>query len=84
MDGNPVVTWKQYGRVRSKLADLMDAKGLTRNAVAQMVHTRFEVIDRLYSDQSERVDLDILARICFVLDCDVKDLLEYDKAGAGR
>ena len=55
---------------------------MTRGYVARMVQTRFEVIDRWYEGSLERIDLDVLARICRVLSCEVQDILEVAKERA--
>ncbi|MBQ1947992.1 MAG: helix-turn-helix transcriptional regulator [Clostridia bacterium] len=57
----------------------MDARGITRNALAKKINTRFEVISRWYNGDVESMDLDILARILFVLDCSIEDILTYEK-----
>lgn len=57
----------------------MDARGITRNKLARSINARFEVIDKWYNNDVEKLDLDILARICFVLNCSISDLLEYEK-----
>ena len=74
---NTVKMTKDYGKIKLRLRELMDKKGVTRNNLARKVDVRFEVIDRWYSGDIEKMDLDILARICFVMDCSVKDILEY-------
>ena len=50
---------------------------MTRNALARAINTRFEVVDKWYNDQVEKIDADVLARICFVLHCPVEAILEY-------
>ncbi|HWP79266.1 MAG TPA: helix-turn-helix transcriptional regulator [Candidatus Acidoferrum sp.] len=77
---NSVLQRKAYGRVRLKLKELLDARGMTRNHLARKIDTRFEVVDKWYKDQVENIDADILARICFALDCGVADILEYTKS----
>ena len=47
----------------------MDARGITRNRMARMIDVRYEVIDKWYKGTVERIDADILARLCFVLGC---------------
>lgn len=37
--------------------------------LAKAINARFEVIDRWYDGHVEKIDADILARICFVLEC---------------
>lgn len=77
METQSVVLMQNYGRVRIKLRQVMDARGISRNRLARMVNTRYEVIDKWYQGSLEKIDADILARICFVLRCQVKDILEY-------
>ncbi len=52
---------------------------IPRNELARAIGTRFEVIDKWYSGDVSRIDADILARICYVLDCQVQDILTYEK-----
>lgn len=73
------LTLRDYGHVRINLKELMDKDGITRYALAKSVATRFEVIDKWYNGNVERIDLDVLARICFVLNCKIEDILIYEK-----
>ncbi|MEN6472071.1 MAG: helix-turn-helix transcriptional regulator [Clostridiaceae bacterium] len=78
---NSIVTVKDYGNIVYCFADVMDAKGITRNRLALLAGMRFEVADRLYKGITERMDMDILARVCYVLDCEVGDVIQYRKPG---
>ena len=73
-----IVYLKEYGKINLKLKEYMDERKITRNALAKRVNTRFEVIDKWYNNRIENIDLDILARICFVLSCDTNDILKYE------
>ena len=55
----------------------MDEKGITRNSLARAINARFEVINKWYNGNVEKIDADILARICFVLDCEPVDIIKY-------
>jgi len=71
----------EYGRVRVKLAEVMDKKGITRNRLQTLTGANYAVITRYYKSEIKRVDmvdLDFLARVCYALDCKVEDLLEYE------
>lgn len=57
----------------------MEVKGVTRNKLATLTGIRFEVADRLYKGTVERLDMDVLARVCFALDCRIEDVIEYNK-----
>ena len=76
---NSVIVTKEYGAIKLKLKEIMDKKSISRNNLARSVNVRFEVIDRWYNGNVEKIDLDILSRICFVLDCKIDDILEYIK-----
>ena len=53
-------TINEYGTVELKLKELMDARGITRNALARAIDTRFEVIDKWYHGHVEKIDTDII------------------------
>ena len=72
-----VLQRKEYGRIKLKLKEQLDSRGMTRNYLARKIDARFEVVDKWYNDQIEKIDTDILARICFVLECRVEDIMEY-------
>lgn len=77
-----IISYKthEYGEIRLKLKERMDEKGLTRNGLRTLTGIKYDVIDRYYkAERVELVDLDFLAKVCFVLDCKVEDLLEYQK-----
>ena len=74
-----VITINDYGKITVHIREIMDSKGMTRNYLAKAANTRFEVIDKWYNGQLEKMDLDVLARICYVLDCSPADIIKYNK-----
>ena len=72
-----VITINDYGKITVHIKEIMDSKGITRNYLAKASNTRFEVINKWYNEQVEKMDLDILARICYVLDCSPADIIKY-------
>ncbi len=71
---------EEYGSVRIRLAEVMDARGITRNRLRTLTGAKYDVINRYYKGEDiARVDLDFLARVCYVLECDIPDLLEYQR-----
>lgn len=69
----------QYGSIKISLKKYMDSENITRNALAKAINTRFEVIDKWYNGYVEKIDADILARICYVLDCTPGDIIQYSQ-----
>lgn len=68
----------EYGKISIHLKEIMDSKKMTRNYLARVSNTRFEVINKWYHNDVEKMDLDILARICYVLECAPADIIRYD------
>ena len=65
-----------YGFVRLKLMDIMQEQNNKLACRAEMQRTQLKAYMK---NEVQRVDLAILARLCYVLDCDITDLLEYQK-----
>lgn len=75
--GKEIYTINEYGNIEVNIKKYMDAKGITRNALARAINARFEVIDKWYGGHVEKIDADILARICYVLECTPGDIISY-------
>ena len=77
---NSLVIIKEYGFVKVKLAEMLDERGITRNKLSTLIGGKYDVINRYYKAENiTMVDIDLFARICYVLDCNITDLLEYVK-----
>ena len=71
---------KDYGRVKVKLAEVLEQRGITRNRLRTLTGVKYEVIDRYFKGENViMADLDFLAKVCCVLACKIEDLLEYQK-----
>lgn len=69
---------RDYGRIEVKLKDQLDRRQMTRNRLRTLTGVKYDVIDRYYRGVDiQMVDLDFLAKVCYVFDCQIADLLEY-------
>ena len=50
-----IYTINNYGTIKINLKALMDERGMTRNALAKAINTRFEVIDKWYHGHVEKI-----------------------------
>jgi len=75
--GNSIYVPQNYGKVLFSFGKVMDEKKINRNQLANRAGIRFEVADRFYNGNIERLDIDVLARICFVLDCNIADVMTF-------
>ncbi len=72
-----VITINKYGKIYLCLKEVMNAKKITRNNISKATDTRFEVINKWYKNDVKKLDLDVLARICYVLECSPGDIIKY-------
>lgn len=77
---NKLFTINQYGKITIDIKTIMDEKYINRNMLARAINARFEVIDKWYNGHVEKIDADILARICFVLECTPGDIIRYTES----
>ncbi|MFT3951282.1 MAG: helix-turn-helix transcriptional regulator [Oscillospiraceae bacterium] len=78
-DPKSLVSIREYGHIKVKLADMMHARKITRNKLSTLIGVKYDVIDRYYKAENiVMVDLDLFAKICCVLECKIQDILEYE------
>ena len=77
MKERAVLVRANYGHVELRLKEVMDERGISRNQLAKLIDARVEVVGKWYKGEVEKMDLDILARICYALDCTTEDLIRY-------
>ncbi|MDR1206186.1 MAG: helix-turn-helix transcriptional regulator [Peptococcaceae bacterium] len=78
--GDSIFTLKEYGHVVITLKDVMDKQGMTRNRLANLTGLVYNSVNRYYQNAPiSSVDLDVLAKICYVLNCEIKDVLRYER-----
>ena len=70
---------KDYGKIRFTIKEVMDLKNINRNQLSKLVDVRFEVANKWYNGNIERLDIDVLTKICYALDCEISDLMVYEK-----
>lgn len=73
-----VVNLSSYGKISIHLRELIKEKGITRYRLAKLADTRFEVVEKWCSGTVERIDSDVLARFCYILDCEITDIIKYN------
>lgn len=78
MDNN-IYTLKDYGKLEITLKEVLDRKNISRNKLCTMIAANYDLVNRYYHNRVIRIDIDIIARMCFALDCDVSDILKYRK-----
>lgn len=78
MDNN-IYILKDYGKVEIVLKDILEKKNISRNKLCTMIATNYDLVNRYYNNKVIRIDLDIIARMCYPLECNITDILKYKK-----
>ena len=74
---NTIYTLKNYGKININLKQIIDSKKISRSKLSNMVALSYDLINRYYNNKVNRVDLDVIARFCYVLNCNISDILVY-------
>ena len=67
----------EYGEIKVKLDDILKEKNISTYELSSKANIRFQTIQALRENKSTRIDLGVLAKICYVLECNVSDIIEY-------
>ena len=78
LEAQGILTQKQYGRIILKLDEMRRARNLSKNKLSNMMGVNYGILLR-YCNNNDfgLVDFDFLARACYVLRCDIADIVEY-------
>ena len=67
----------EFGSIRLKLDEVMKKQNISINKLAFRSEMQRTQLKAYRDNKIQRVDLSVLARLCFALDCDLHDLIEY-------
>ena len=73
----PVIYEVQYVKIKTKLDKIMTERNISNYELSNKSNIRFQTIQGLREDTASRVDFDVLAKICYALNCKVEDIIEY-------
>ncbi len=68
---------ERYGTIRINLAKLIEENGISKNKLSQRAEMQRTQLNRYCNNTIARLDIDVLARLCTVLECEIGDLLEF-------
>lgn len=69
---------KNYGKVEIKLRTIMDKNNITIYKMSKLADLKYNTVKSYYNNcPITRVDLDVISKLCYVLECKIEDILEY-------
>jgi len=66
-----------YGHFDIVLADFLKEKGISKNQLSEKANLQRTQLNSYCKNNIKRPDLDVLARICYALDCELSDIIRY-------
>lgn len=66
-----------YGEIQFHIKEVMDAQGLSIKGVSECADMQRTQLKTYVDGTLQVIDLDVLARLCHTLSCDVGELLAY-------
>ncbi len=72
-----IITYVDYGHIRYNIKTLMKKRNLSKSQMVKRTGLHHQVIERYTNDDITRFDRDILAKICYILDCKLEDIMTY-------
>lgn len=73
-----VYEYKKLGNIKIKLNDIMDSRKISTYELSNKANIRFQTISVLRQNEARRIDFEVLKKLCFVLNCKVEDIIEYE------
>lgn len=68
---------ERFGTIKINLAQIIEKSGISKNKLSQRAEMQRTQINHYCNNTITRLDVDVLARLCTVLNCEIGDLLEF-------
>lgn len=68
---------EKTGHLHIRLGELLEENGLSKNKFSQRAEMQRTQLNKYINDEVALLSVDVLERICSVLDCQISDLLEF-------
>ena len=65
--------------IRISLDKVLKSQNISRYELAKRTGIQYQVIDKYYKNKVVRYDSFVLDRICTALDCDISDIIQFEK-----
>ena len=66
-----------YGHFDIVLAEYLRENGISKNRLSERANLQRTQLNSYCKNNIKRPDLDVLARICYALNCDSSDIIRY-------
>lgn len=70
---------QNFGKIIFKIDRVLEEKNISKNKLEKEANLQRTQLNSQCNNKVKRIDLDNIAKICYVLDCKVEDIMEYRK-----
>ena len=76
-----VILWDtDYGIIHCNLRKIMRKNNISIYRIMRLTGIKYDVIRRYYDDNITKYDANILAKLCYSLNCSINEIMEYKKS----
>ena len=68
-----------YGTLHLNIEDILKEKGISKNTICKELDIPRSNFNRYCRDEFQRLDTNLLCKLCYYLDIDIGTLIEYRK-----
>ena len=68
---------QDFGRVIFKIEQVLEDKNISKNKLEKEAKLQRTQLNSYCNNKVKRIDLITIAKICYVLDCEIEDIMEY-------
>ena len=68
---------EDFGQVVFKINQVLEDKNISKNKLEKEASLQRTQLNSYCNNKVKRVDLATIAKICYVLDCEIADIMEY-------
>lgn len=68
-----------FGQVVFKINQVLKEKKISKNKLEKEAKLQRTQLNSYCNNKVRRIDLQTLAKICYVLDCGIEDIMEYER-----
>ncbi len=70
---------RDFGKVDVVLDEYLKTNHISRSSLTRKTELQYSQILRYCRNEVQKLDLDILAKLCTILDCNIEDILKLTK-----
>ena len=68
---------QDFGRIIFKIDEVLEEKKISKNKLEKEANLQRTQLNSYCNNKVKRLDLVTIAKICYVLDCEIEDIIEY-------